>query len=278
MAVVDASLTKAAARPAAPARTRQPPYLSGAFGPRLVAGLLLLAGWEFIAHAFAPAFVARPSGVLVAIPKTFANPAFWRATAETLGAVAEGLLVAIVVGTVLGLLIGRSVIADRTLRHYINGFYAVPMVIILPLLSLWFGYTSAARLATVVFAALFSIVINVSDGARAVPREYLEVSRAFRSSRLRSLFEIVLPSATPYFLAGVRLAAGRALIGAVVAEFFTSIDGLGNFIKFMSNTFRHNEAFVGVMLLAGFGVGVDLVVQWATRRFLPWYRRDERAG
>jgi ABC-type nitrate/sulfonate/bicarbonate transport system permease component len=46
----------------------------------------------------------------------------------------------------------------------------------------------------------------------------------------------------------------------------------------MSNTFRHDEAFVGVMLLTGFGVGVDLLIQWATRKFLPWYRRDERAN
>jgi ABC-type nitrate/sulfonate/bicarbonate transport system permease component len=274
MASLDASLAK----PAPATAKRSAPRLSGSLLPRVVAGLVILLVWELVARGFAPAFVAKPSGVLLAIPKTITNPAFLAATAQTLAAVAEGLLIAIVLGTVIGLVIGRSVIADRTLRHYVNGFYAVPMVVILPLVSLWFGYTSAARLATIVFAALFSIIVNVSDGARAVPREYIEVSRSFRSGRLRGLFEIVLPSAMPYFLAGVRLAAGRALIGAVVAEFFTSIDGLGNFIKYMSNTFRHDEAFVGVMLLAGFGVGVDLLIQWSTRRFLPWYRRDERAS
>ena len=98
----------------------------------------------------------------------------------------------------------------------------------------------AARLATIVFAAIFSIIVNVSDGARAVPREYIEVARSFRAKRFRSLFEIVLPSATPYFLAGVRLAAGRAVIGAVVAEFFTAIPGVGHYILFMSRTFRHD--------------------------------------
>ena len=86
----------------------------------------------------------------------------------------------------------------------------------------------------------------------------------------------MLPAATPYLLAGFRLAAGRALIGAVVAEFFLSVGGLGYFILFNSRTYHHNEAFVGVLLLAVFGVGFELVVVWATRRFLPWYRREEK--
>jgi ABC-type nitrate/sulfonate/bicarbonate transport system permease component len=90
------------------------------------------------------------------------------------------------------------------------------------------------------------------------------------------LVEIVLPAATPYLLAGFRLAAGRALIGAVVAEFFLSVGGLGYFILFNSRTYHHNEAFVGVLLLAAFGVAFELLVVWATRHFMPWYRRDEK--
>jgi ABC-type nitrate/sulfonate/bicarbonate transport system permease component len=263
---------------AIPARKPASALFSGAFVPRLIAGLSILLLWEGVVRGFAPAYVAKPSTVVLAIPKAFADPAFQMATAQTLLAVAQGLAIAIVIGTVLGLLIGRSVIADRMLRHYINGFYAVPMIVVLPLVSLWFGYTSAARLATIVFAALFSIIINVADGARAVPREYLEVGRSFRSGRVRMMAEIVLPSATPYFLAGLRLASGRALIGAVVAEFFTAIGGLGYYILYMSRTFRHDEAFVGVLLLAAFGIGFDVLIGWCTRRFLPWYRRNERGG
>jgi len=110
-----------------------------------------------------------------------------------------------------------------------------------------------------------------------VPRDYLEVARAFRSNRLRILSEIVLPSSVPYLLAGMRLAAGRALNGAVVAEFFLSVGGLGYFILYYSRTYHHDAAFVGVLLLAGFGVGFELLVNGCTRRFLPWYRRDETA-
>ncbi|HET9903401.1 MAG TPA: ABC transporter permease [Xanthobacteraceae bacterium] len=274
MASLDALLAKPAAGAAAPqARLR-----TGTLVPRLVTGLVIVVAWETLVRALLPAYVAKPSTVLLAVPKTIVDPAFLAATADTLSAVAQGLGIAVVLGTLIGLVIGRSPLADRMLRHYVNGFYAVPMIVILPLVSLWFGYSEATRLVTIVYAAIFSIIVNVADGARAVPRDYIEVAQAFRSGRLRALFEIVLPSATPYFLAGIRLATGRALIGALVAEFFTAIGGLGYFILYMSRTFRHDEAFVGVALLAAFGIGIDALVAWATRRFLPWYRREERSS
>jgi len=251
--------------------------MSGTFLPRLIVGLVIIVLWEGVVRLFAPPYVAKPTTVILAIPRVIVEPAFLQATAATLTAVAEGLAIALIFGVLIGLFMGRSPTGDRLLRHYVNGFYAVPMVVVVPLFALWFGYSGAARLATIVFAALFSIIVNVADGARSVPRDYLEVARSFRAPRLPVLIEIVLPSSTPYFLAGLRLAAGRALIGAVVAEFITAIGGLGYFILYNSRTFRHDDAFVGVLLLAAFGVGFDFLVNWSTRRFLPWYRRDEKA-
>ncbi len=252
--------------------------LIASFAPQLIAGVIILLGWEFVVRAFAPAYVAKPSSVVMAIPRVIADPAFLTATGATLTAVAEGVAIALVFGTIIGVLMGRSLMFERAIRHYVNGFYAVPMIVVLPLFSLWFGYSSATRIATIIFAAIFSIIINVADGARSVPREYLEVARSFRSGRLSVLIEIVLPSSMPYLLAGFRLAAGRALIGAVVAEFFLSVGGLGYYILYNSRSYHHNEAFVGVLLLAAFGVGFELLVAWCTRRFMPWYRRDEKSN
>jgi ABC-type nitrate/sulfonate/bicarbonate transport system permease component len=249
---------------------------SSSFLPRFVTGLAILLLWEVVVRTAAPAYVAKPTTVVLAIPRVITDPAFLQALGSTVTAVAEGLAITLVAGTVIGLLMGRNHTIDRAIRVYINGFNAMPMIIALPLFSLWFGYSGGARIATIIFAAIFAITMNVADGARSVPREYLEVARSFRSGRLRMLTEIVLPASVPYLLAGFRLAAGRALIGAVVAEFFLSIGGLGYYILYNSRAYHHNEAFVGVLLLAGFGVGFELLVNWTTRRFLPWYRRDEK--
>ncbi|MDO8876450.1 MAG: ABC transporter permease [Pseudolabrys sp.] len=250
----------------------------GAFWPRFIVGAVILLSWEFVVRAFAPPYVAKPSTTLMAIPRVFADPAFQTATLSTLTAVAQGLGIALVFGTVIGLLMGRSQAMERGFRHYVNGFFAMPMIVVLPLFSLWFGYSAQTRIATIIFAALFSIIINVADGARSVPREYLEVAKAFRASRISVLFGIVLPASMPYLLAGFRLAAGRALIGAVVAEFFLSIGGLGYYILYNSRSYKHSEAFVGVLLLAAFGVCFELLVVWVTRRFMPWYRREDKSA
>ena len=261
--------------PVAPARkpTSLAGWLSGATLPRVVTGVVILLVWEFVVRALAPAYVAKPSTVVLAIPSVIVDPAFLKATGDTVLAVAEGLGVTLVLGTIIGLMIGRVPSIDRAIRHYINGFNAIPMIVALPLFSLWFGYSSHARIATIIFAAIFAIIMNVADGAHSVPREYLEVARAFRAKRLSVLFGLILPASMPYLLAGIRLAAGRALIGAVVAEFFLSVGGLGYYILYNSRTYHHNEAFVGVLLLAGFGVGFELLVNWCTQHFMPWYRR-----
>jgi ABC-type nitrate/sulfonate/bicarbonate transport system permease component len=245
---------------------------------RILAGVAILLVWEIAVRLWGPNFVARPSRIVAVFPDTITNPALWVAFGQTMGSVVQGLLIAVVVGTALGLAIGRIPVVERLLSLYVNGLFAMPMVAILPLLTLWLGYTGDARLATVVFAAIFAIIVNVSDGARAVPLEYVEVSRSFRGSGWSRLFDVILPASVPYLLAGLRLAAGRALIGAVVAEFFLSVGGLGYYILYNSRSYHHDEAFVGVLLLAAFGVSFELLVNWTTQRFMPWYRRDEKTN
>jgi NitT/TauT family transport system permease protein len=110
-----------------------------------------------------------------------------------------------------------------------------------------------------------------------VPPEYLEVGHAYRASRRHIWFEITLLSSLPYLIAGFRLAAGRALVGAVLAEFFVSLPGLGMYILAHARSFAHNEAVVGVVMLAVFGLGFEATMNWVMRRYFPWYRRDERS-
>jgi ABC-type nitrate/sulfonate/bicarbonate transport system permease component len=250
-------------------------FISAEALARLVAGFAILLIWEVAVQLWAPNFVARPSRIIAVFPTVIMDPALLQAAGATLGAVVQGLAIAVVVGTAVGLAIGRIPVIERFLQLYVSGLFAMPMVAILPLLTLFFGYTGDARLATIVFAAVFAIIINVSDGARAVPPEYIEVSRSFRGSGWSRLFDVVLPSSVPYLLAGLKLAAGRALIGAVIAEFYASIPGLGFYILFNTRTFKHNEAFVAVAMLAVVGVLFELLLSKGTKRLLPWYRRDE---
>jgi ABC-type nitrate/sulfonate/bicarbonate transport system permease component len=246
-------------------------------GLKLTAGVAILVFWHIVVESFAPGFVARPLNVAKVIPDVLTDPDFIDAAKSTLFAVVQGLAIALVFGTIVGVAMGRVKVFDRLLNMYINGFYTMPMVAVLPLLTIWFGYESAARLATIVFAAFFSIVINVRDGARSVPPEYLEVCRAYRAKRRYVWFDITLFSSLPYLIAGFRLAAGRALVGAVIAEFFVSLEGVGLYVLSKAQSFQHNEAVVGVFALIAFGLLFEFGINWVLHRFMPWHRRDEVA-
>lgn len=270
-------MTSIAAKPAAASNGLWARFKASRFSVKLATGIILLGLWEILVTLFAAPFVARPSGVAQKLGPVLADPEFWAATQSTLGAVVIGIVIALIFGTLIGLLMGRVRAADRMLDFYVNGFYAMPMVAALPLLTVWFGYSEEARLATVVFAAAFSVIINVSDGARSVPREYLEVATAFRAPARAIWFDITLLSSLPYIIAGVRLAAGRALVGAVLAEIFASVDGLGMFILANARGLRQDEAVVGVLMLAAFGLLFEFGMNAALKKYFPWYRRDERS-
>lgn len=243
---------------------------------KVIGGILILVIWEVTVRALAPAYVAKPSNIIPVFFPVLTSPAMLEQAWATLAAVVQGLAISIVGGTIMGLAMGRVRFVDRLLRVYVTGLYAMPMTAILPLLTIWLGYSAQARLATIVFASIFPIAMSVCDGARSVPHEYLEVARSYRARWNHIWFGITLASSLPYLFAGMKLAVGRALIGAVVAEFFISVDGLGFYILFNTRTFHHNAAFVAVILLAAFAVAVDWAMDWGTQRFLPWYRAAER--
>ena len=107
-----------------------------------------------------------------------------------------------------------------------------------------------------------------------MPSEYLEVCNAYRAPTRYIWFDITVFSSLPYLIAGFRLSAGRALVGAVIAEFFVSLDGVGMYVLANARTFKHNEAVVGVLALVLFGLLFELTMNWAMRRYFPWYRRE----
>ena len=243
---------------------------------KLFAGLVILVLWQVGVALFAAKFVAKPLDIIQVFPKVLADPAFQAAAVSPLTAVFQGLAIALVAGTIVGVAMGRLKVFDRALNFYVNGFYTLPMIALLPLITIWFGYGADARLATIIFAGFFSIVINARDGARSVPPEYLEVCKAYRAPARYVWFDITVFSSLPYLVAGIRLAAGRALVGAVIAEFFVSLEGVGMYVLAHARSYKHNEAVVGVLALVAFGLLFEVTINWMMRRYFPWYRREGR--
>lgn len=246
-------------------------------GLRLLAGVGLLAVWEIVVKAFAASYIATPIGVIRAIPGVLSDPTLWSWAHQTLVAILEGLAIAVVVGTVLGIAMGRLPDLNRVLGMYVGAFYAIPLIAIVPLVTVWFGYTPRARLAMIILEAVLPIIYNVAEGSRSVSSTYLDVTRIHRVPWWRVWSGVVLPNAMPYVLAGLDLAIGRAVIGAVVAEFVTAINGLGYYIVFNVRSYHENQAVVALALVVVFALVVRALITLTVARAMPWYRPAKEA-
>ncbi len=268
----DPQPTSATTSPAG--RSRRKPWEIISYGARarIAVGVLLLVLWEFGTRLFAPPYTARPTDMAPVFFDVLTSREFIDAFLGTMLPIVQGLIFAVGAAVVVGLAMGQIKWIGWSLRGYTNALFALPMVAVVPLVTMWLGYSETARLAVIVVAAYFPMVLNVYDGSRSVSQHYLEVAKTYRAPRWRVWFGVVLPASIPYLLAGFRLASGRALVGAVVAEYIIGgLDGLGFYILVNARSFSHNEAMVAVLALAAVGVAILGGVKWATGRFAPWY-------
>ena len=168
----------------------------------------------------------------------------------------------------------------RTLYYALDPFlialYATPGVALIPLIMLWLGLGLPAKVVIIFEACFFPIVINTFAGVRNVSRANVDVARAYGASERQVLRLVLLPSSLPFIMAGIRLAVGRGVIGMVVAEFFTSLSGLGSLIIIFENAFATAKLFVPVITLSLLGVSLTTLAQILERRLAPW-KESERA-
>ena len=236
----------------------------------IVSVVLVLIVWEIFGRRINPVFGSYPSAIAEAFWELLITGQLWSALYESLRPFVIGYALAIVVGVPLGLFIGGFRAAEAALGLYITAGYAMPLVALVPLLILWLGLGFAVKVAVIFLMALFPICINTWLGVTAVPKTLIEVGKSFVAPDTVILRRIILPATLPYIMAGIRLAVGRAVVGMVIAEFFTTISGLGAVIINSANNFDTATMFVPIIILMLMAIGLNWLIGFVERRVAPW--------
>ena len=242
---------------------------------RALSVVVVIGGWEIVGAHVSPLFLPRPSAVVEAAWTMIGNGELAVGLASSLQTLILAFLIAAAVGILLGLLIGRYRTVEAATDWLVNALYATPLVAIIPLVILWFGLGVAAKLFIVTILAVFPILINTITGVRNVPAPLIDVGNAFAANEREIFVKIILPSALPYMMAGLRLGIGRAIIGMVVAEFFTAITGLGALIVKYGNQYDTASMFVPIFVLMLLGIGLTTVLRRAEAWIAPWKIAEE---
>ncbi len=232
--------------------------------------VVILALWEMLGPLVDPIFFSYPSKIAIAFYNLTISGELPHYLLQSLEVLLYGLGFAILIGIPLAVLMARVRWLDWALDLPINALYATPMVALVPILVLWFGIYMKAKIIVVFLFAVFPILINTYQGVRECDKNMLEVARSFRSTEWRMWQDVLLPFAVPYIAAGIRLAIGRGLVGMVIAEFYTTISGLGFMITRYANIFAMDKTFVPIIVLMVLGVSLTSGLKAMERRLAPW--------
>jgi ABC-type nitrate/sulfonate/bicarbonate transport system permease component len=241
---------------------------------RLVSIVVVLGLWQLGGAYANPLFLPTPFAIAVAAWKLTIDGELATALLSSLSILLGGFVIASVIGIACGLLIGRYKLIEAATDWLINALYATPLVAVIPLVILWFGLGDAAKLFIVIILSVFPVLINTIAGVHNVPRNLVDVGTAFAAREREVFVKIILPSALPYMMTGLRLGIGRAIIGMVVAEFFTAITGLGALISKYGNQYDTAAMFVPILVLMVLGIILTFGVRRLEEWIAPWKRSE----
>lgn len=180
------------------------------------------------------------------------------ALAVTARHTALGLAASTVIGVVAGILMSRSRTVEQVVFPYAVMLQVIPVLALVPLIGIWFGYSSFSRTIVCTVISLFPIITNTHFGMRSIERSLHEMFTLGRASGPRRLVSLELPAALPSILTGLRIASGQAVVGAIIGDMFFAQGepGIGTLLASYQATLRSHDMVAAIFLAALFGIAV----------------------
>jgi NitT/TauT family transport system permease protein/putative hydroxymethylpyrimidine transport system permease protein len=236
----------------------------------------LVGAWQVAASTGALADLLGLESFLVPSPAEIAE-SLWQnrsLLAEnawvTLQEVVLGLGIALVAGLGFAVAMHLSGTVRRASQPLVVGSQAIPILVIAPILVVWFGYGIGPKAAIVALICFFPIAVNTLDGLRSVDPEATKMMRTLDASRRQILLRVEAPTALPYALSGIKIAVAVAMIGAVFGEWAGANSGLGILVRQDSAQLETARLFASVVVLSAMALALFSLVALAERRVVTW--------
>lgn len=244
----------------------------------LPAGLLLAAGvafWEaWAAIRDTPPYVLpAPSRIWRAFLDS--HDLLGEHTLTTINEAVIGLLAGAAIGVLLAVVIAGFPLARRVLYPIVVASQTVPMIIMAPLLVLWFGFGLTPKIVVVALITFFPVAISTVGGLLGADQDLIDLLRSMGASRRDILRHVLIPNAVPAFFDGLRIASAYTIAGAVIAEWTGAEKGLGIFISRSQASFRVDQVFVAVAIVALLSMVLFVLLGALAWLASPWRYLDE---
>jgi NitT/TauT family transport system permease protein len=236
-------------------------------------GLALIAGWKIYVEAsdISRFVLPPPEDVGSALVDVLGEDRTWEHASITVKEILGGFAAAVVAGVLVGVVLGELPAVERVVNPFLVVLQVLPKVAILPLLLLWLGFGSSARILIAAVFAFFPVTAGTRAGIRSVDHGHLDLASTLQTSRWQRLWLIELRSALPSILTGMEVAIVLATVGAVVAEYLSGGEGLGWLAVANLNQLQVDRLFAIIAVLCAIGVGLYVAVAGLRRALVPWH-------
>jgi NitT/TauT family transport system permease protein len=234
--------------------------------------LLLALLWEIAPRVGLVSSLALPplSAVLSAWVELLRDGELFTNGASSLYRASTGLALAIVVGAALGVFMAWWRPVNAVLGPLVELFYPMPKSALIPVTVLWLGFGDGSKILLIFLGCMLPVTIGAFNGARGSERVLIWSARSMGASRLRVLWDVVVPSAMPELLNGIRTAIALAFILLVSSELIEARKGLGSLIGYLGNNGSYEAMFAVVLTVALLGFAADRAYQLLMQRVLQW--------
>ena len=186
-----------------------------------------------------------------------------------------GYVLAAIVGTTLGLVIGTTKSGELLLGPLAYYAYAVPRSALAPVIILIWGLGAESKVVIIFLLAVFPVLITTMEGGAQVDRTLVDAGRVFGATRLQTMRKVILPDLFPYVLIGLRIAVIRGYIGVLIGELMGSFKGLGTILKRSSYNFEMAQSFAVVVILIVLSSLTMLLVSFMKTKLAPWHQEED---
>jgi ABC-type nitrate/sulfonate/bicarbonate transport system permease component len=245
-------------------------------GPSLLALGIGAGFWELIGQLANFQFFPPLSAVIARMFTMIAAGQIIAPLVGSLTNLALGLGFAVVVGVTLGLLMGAYRKVDAALDVYVYALLTAPSLVFAPILFSIFGLGREPIVGIIILYSIFIIIINTAAAVRSVPLPLLEMARSYSASDWQLFRRIILPSATPLIMAGIRLGSGRAVKGMINGEMFIAAVGLGAVVMRAGSRFDSESVLAVLIVIIIVAFMVVWLVQFIDRRLTSWLPETQR--
>lgn len=241
-------------------------------GQKTAAIAIAVVLWHWFASTKGAATgIPTPVRLVETAAELMATSSYWSAVGSTLISAVAGFLLSMLVGIPLGLIIGSVKAVEKSTNFVIDFGRTIPGVAILPVVLLLYGSTRTMVLVLVMFSALWPILVQSSYAAQQLSSQMKQVARSYRLSTLSRIRDVYIPSALPFIMTGLRIAATISLLITISSEFLGGAEGIGQRL-FNTLTINDNDRmFVYVFTAALLGILLNVILGAIQRRLLWWH-------